>query len=134
MNAKPRHFWTCSSRAALTLVEVVASLALLGTLLVGILVAHRRHVEQIHLASARIEAAQAADDLLLKWSAEGTWGAVTSTGIFEGRDDLVWRWSVIPSPQLRQMGAAIGRLEVFAAVTSDERPLSSVEVITTSTF
>ena len=104
---------------------------LLGTLLVGILVAHRRHVRQIHRAEVRLAAVEAADALLARWSAEGSWGAATSSGGFEDRDDFTWRWTVVTVPQLRQLGAAIGRLEIIGA---NGVPVESVEVLTTDTI
>jgi hypothetical protein len=104
---------------------------LLGTLLVAILVAHRRHVEQIRNAEARLVAVQAADGLLAKWSAEGIWGATRNAGEFEGRPDLTWRWTVIPAPGLSRLGAAVGRLEV---VGSDGSILSQVDMLTADVF
>jgi len=127
MSRKLKSSWAGCCRRAFTLVEVIASLMLLGTLLVAILVAHRRHVQQIRSAEARLVAVQAADGLLAKWSAEGSWGAATSTGEFEGRRDLTWRWTVIPQPELSRLGAAVGRLEV---VGNDGSILSHVDVLT----
>jgi hypothetical protein len=85
---------------------------LLGTLLVGILVAHRKHVAQIRGAEKRLGAIRAADDLLAQWSADGSWGATKDEGRFDGRDDLIWRWVVTSTPDLARVHAAVGRLEV----------------------
>jgi prepilin-type N-terminal cleavage/methylation domain-containing protein len=127
MNGKSKSCSTGCCRRAFTLVEVVASLMLLGTLLVAILVAHRRHVEQIRHAEARLAATEAADGLLAKWSAEGTWGATKNAGEFEGRPGLAWQWTVIPAQGLNRLGAAVGRLEV---VGRDGIVLSHVDVLT----
>ena len=123
-----RRSWRACCQTAFTLVEVVASLMLLGTLLVGILTAHRRHAAQIRRAESRLAAVEAADTLLAQWSNEGRWGAATSTGRFDNREDLTWRWSIVPDSQLRRLGAAIGRLEIVAA---DGTPVEVVEVLTT---
>lgn len=134
MNRRPRNSLTCSSQQAFTLVEVIASLALLGTLLVGILVAQRRHAEQINGAHARLTAVEAADKLLAQWSAGGNWGTASSSGQFEDEPKLMWHWSVIQSPELRPMGAAIGRLEVFAKENPAELPFVRVDVVTADAF
>lgn len=123
---------TCCHRA-FTLVEVVASLMLLGTLLVGVLVAHRRHVAQIRTATRRLEAVAAADQLLESWRAKGAWGPDSKSGRFAEASNLVWRWSVSTPPELRPIYAAIGRLEVLDASRTDARPLASVEILTTRT-
>ena len=127
MNTQPKGSCHGYCRRAFTLVEVVASLMLLGTLLVSILVAHRRHVQQIRSADCRLAAVQAADGLLAKWSADGSWGATKNEGEFEGRTDFTWRWTITPAPELNRLGAAIGKLEVVGA---ERTPLCSVELLT----
>lgn len=113
-----------------TLVEVVASLMLLGTLLVGLLTAHRQHTRQIRIAELRLEAIAAADQLLKDWQAEGTWGSVKASGRFKDTEKFVWKWTVKRSRELRGLPAAVGRLEVFGVSTDREPPLVSVELLT----
>ena len=132
MKVRPNKYWKSCCRRAFTLVEVVASLMLLGTLLVGILVAHRRHAEQIRGAAARLEAVEAAEKLFAEWSEKGIWGAAEPTGRFKEQPQLAWRWSVLPSTQLRRFGVAIGRLEIVSTVRQDIRPLVQVDVLTTA--
>src|SRR5688572_7323830 len=110
MNGKRENYSNNCCCRAFTLVEVVASLMLLGTLLVGILVAHRRPAEQIRNAKVRLAAIETTDKLLAKWTEQGIWGAVAASGHFEDQSNLVWRWTVLPAPELRRVGAAIGRL------------------------
>jgi type II secretory pathway pseudopilin PulG len=119
-----------SSHAAFTLVEVIASLMLLGTLLVGILVAHRRHDHQIRTSKLRLEAIEAADRLLCECRAKGSWGPLASSGRFADRSDLVWRWSLLTISELTQVGACIGRLEVFSTNQTAELPLAQIELVT----
>jgi prepilin-type N-terminal cleavage/methylation domain-containing protein len=129
MNRPPRKYWKAYPHHGFTLVEVVASLMLLGTLLVGILAAHRRHAEQVHGAKARLAAVSAADKLLVRWREEGEWGARATTGRCEGQDAMSWRWSITVAPELRSIGAAVGRLEIFCTNYFDQRPLASVEIL-----
>jgi hypothetical protein len=131
MKQRPESCWRNYREKAFTLVEVVASLMLLGTLLVGVLLAHRRHAQQIRSAAARLQAIKAADGLFSEWCEQGSWGTAQSGGEFPGEPSLVWRWSVVPSRELRHFGAAIGRLEVFSTGEDNQTPLAKVEVVTT---
>jgi hypothetical protein len=132
MNRRPDNCWSSSCRPAFTLVEVVASLMLLGTLLVGILVAHRRHAHQVRRAQARLAAVEAADRLLTKWSEEGRWGATSDSGRCEDAEKLVWRWQVVPEPGLSRLNAAMGRLEIMEKDAADSIPLVRLDVLTTA--
>lgn len=115
---------------AFTLVEVVASLLLLGTLLVGLLAAHRQHTQQIRAAELRWEAIAAADQLLQSWQTDRAWGSLKPAGRFKGHGKFVWQWTVRTSPELRNVPAAVGRLDVLVADNSQEGPLVSVELLT----
>jgi len=105
---------------------------LLGTLLVAILAAHRRHVHQVSNAKARLAAVAAADRLLEKWRVEGIWGPTSSSGTFQDSGALAWRWTITTPVELRGLGAAKGRLEVFKRDSTDESPLLAVELVTGS--
>jgi prepilin-type N-terminal cleavage/methylation domain-containing protein len=133
MKTRPESCCNTCCRQAFTLVEVVASLMLLGTLLVGVLVAHRRHVAQIRTATRRLEAVTAADELMESWRTKGVWGPESASGQFPNRGDLVWQWSVSTPPELRRVQAAVGRLEVYGADQQEGRPLASVEILTNTT-
>lgn len=130
MKTRRGNCWKLRHCRALTLVEVVASLVLLGSLLVGILVAHRRHAEQIRRASRRLAAVEAADRLLLRWAEQGIWGPTEPTGPCEGTPNLHWQWSVIREPPLERLGAAKGRLEVFDNLSTGGTPLVRLELLT----
>ena len=120
----------CCHRA-FTLIEVVASLMLMGSLLVGILVAHRRHAEQIRRADLRIEAAKFADGLLSKWSADASWGGGKTEGRIDETDELTWRWKVESDSRLSRVGAAIGMLEI---VDKHGNSAAQVELLTFDTL
>jgi hypothetical protein len=104
---------------------------LLGTLLVSILTAHRRHVDQIRSAEERLAAIEAIDRLFSKWSSDGSWGATQNEGVFEGMASLRWRWTVSSPNELRKLGASTGRL----AVTNDDgNPVCEVELLVPGTI
>ena len=56
-------------RRGITVVEVLASLVLLATLLVSILQSHDRLARQTKLAQQRLAAIEAADELMRSWTA-----------------------------------------------------------------
>ncbi|MEO1527310.1 MAG: type II secretion system protein [Planctomycetota bacterium] len=56
------------SRRALTLIEVIAGLALMGTLLTVVLVAGSKHASQLKQAERKREATRRLDALLTHWS------------------------------------------------------------------
>ena len=84
------------ARNGLTLVEVVAGLALLATLLVTILLAFGAHAGQIRQAERRLEAIAVADELLREWSAAGGIPEVGSHERLAEYDDLSWQ--IVSSP------------------------------------
>lgn len=116
----------------MTLIEVVASLALLASLLVGLLLAKARYTRQSALADRRIEAVRAVDRLLAAWWAEPARFPRRGTGPIDGAADLSWRTSLVANPTLNELGAQVVRLEVI-----DDRPgapppegvLATVEVV-----
>ena len=130
MKRQHTRFYKRCYRHGFTLVEVVASLMLLGTLLVGMLTAHRRHVTQVRNAKARLVAITAAEKLLDKWRDEGTWGSTSSSGTFKDFKELVWRWSITTPVDLQRVGAAKGRLEIFRQGSADEPALIAIELVT----
>src|SRR3982751_5795038 len=100
-------------RRGMTLVEVVASLALLASLLVGLLLAKARYTRQSALADRRLEAVRAADRLVT----EG-WGGPTrfprrGAGRIDGPNDLSWQTDLVANPALGELGAQVVRLEVI---------------------
>lgn len=53
----------------LSLIEVVASIALMGVLLVGIVTARAKHLHQVTVAERKLAAIDAADTLIASWFA-----------------------------------------------------------------
>jgi len=104
-----------SRRAGLTLIEVIAAIAILGTLLVGIVLAKSRHTQQIALTQRQNDAVRAADELIASWwVAEqgfpiGQWGALA--------DDptMVWETEIVRNAEVDDMGARVLRLQLSEA-------------------
>ncbi|MCC7407854.1 MAG: hypothetical protein IT442_07270 [Phycisphaeraceae bacterium] len=145
-----------NGRTGLTLVEVLGSLVLVATLLAGVLAAKANATRQAATANRRLEAADAADQLLTKWwrtvgsktpsipqtqpsDAESTTPKppadpsssfpIESTGQLE-EQALRWRTYVIEHPDVEAIGGQMVRLEISdERATDSARPLISLDVV-----
>jgi prepilin-type N-terminal cleavage/methylation domain-containing protein len=120
------------ARRGMTLVEVVASLALLASLLVGLLLAKARFTRQSALADRRIEAVRAADRLLTEWWADPARLPRHGAGRIDGPADLSWQTSLVANPALGELGAQVVRLEIIddrTGATAAGGVLATVEVV-----
>src|SRR5688572_10683971 len=100
-------------RAGLTLVEVVAGLALLGTLLVALLSARAKVARQYQGAEARLEAVKVADELLGGWWREGGRFPRDEVGVVgEGASRFRWRTRVVPNQAMDELSSEVVRLEL----------------------
>lgn len=130
-------FETCSGtwkRSGLTLIEVVASLGLLATLLVSLMQAHTRHARQMETARRRIAAGEAADRLLQEWFSNETPLLVDQEGEFSECSEFRWRTRRRSEPALERVGTMVLVLEVFEALHHDgHKPLTSVELVIATT-
>src|SRR5690348_1878673 len=109
--------WTnCSrrSRAAMTLVEVLAGLALLASLLVGLLVARAGYLRQSAIADRRLRAVAAADALLTRWHLDPMTLVRSGSGTTDN-DAFAWRTSPVNNAAVDAMKANVVRLEVLDA-------------------
>lgn len=124
---------TSSPSAGLTLVEVVAGMALLGTFLAAALVAGAKLTAQRGEAERRLEATRLADELL-----EGWWRDVDNfprhgEGRASGR--VTWHWTMRPveNEAARKLGWETIALELRPASTvtdkdAEREPAVRVEV------
>jgi prepilin-type N-terminal cleavage/methylation domain-containing protein len=130
-----RRFNNSRSRG-LTLIEVVASLALLGTLLVTILMARQRYTRQWNLAVSKAEAVDVADQMLTQWWNNPQTLPHEGRGDVAGHSDLTWRTRTINSQEADALNARIVRLEVLPRSTPQGRagraqdmPLAVVDIL-----
>jgi type II secretory pathway pseudopilin PulG len=112
----------------MTLVEVVAGLALLGSVLVGLLLTRTALMRQRIAADERLAAVHACDQLLAQWRAEGREVPVSAWGLL-GDDDR-FRWSTHLAGTQRIEPLAVDVVQLDVAKTGEERqPLASVELL-----
>jgi hypothetical protein len=117
----------------MTLIELLAGLVVLGTVLASVTIARGRFLRQWSDAERRIQATRAADELMAHWHS----GVVESipvpaSGPLPGMKQHVWRTSPRRDPAVEAMGASIVRLEVFdraETVSIAEKPMISLEFL-----
>jgi type II secretory pathway pseudopilin PulG len=124
-----KNSWTPCARTGITLIEVVAGLALLSTLLVSILAAYRGHAAQVRAAHDRLQAAQALDRLLGQWTASGQWPPAGSEEALTEPKDLVWRVVAEPPVTLQVVSLDTVRIEVARAAQGPPEVLASVTLL-----
>ena len=117
--------------AGLTLIEVVAGLALLATLLVAVLTTKAKLTRQWASAQQRLRAAGAADALLAEWWRDVKTFPRQASGTVSGEPRLAWRTQAVPNDAVNRLGASVVQLDVIddgGGRTAGE-VLASVEVV-----
>jgi type II secretory pathway pseudopilin PulG len=114
----------------MTLVEVLAGLVVLGTLLAAVTVARGRFLRQWAEADRRVQATRAVDALLSGWLSGSVQAVpVHSQGpLVGGAVNQVWRTRLMRDPVAAELGAVVVRLEVFDTTTS-RRPTVTVDFL-----
>lgn len=118
-----------SDRPALTLVEVITSIVLLSTLLVGMLTAYTRHVRQLDRATDIKHAVQLTDQLLGRWFANHHELPVSQSGYLDAEAGLVWQLQEQPGGSARFSGARVLELSVFDIDAASIEPLIRLELL-----
>ena len=81
-------------RNGLTLIEVVASIALLSFVLVASLVGVQRHDRQLRMAKTKALATAGADQLLSSWRDQGRFPAAQRGAFSRDGHEFTWQTSV----------------------------------------
>ncbi len=114
----------------MTLIEVVAGLAILATVLSSIIAIKVRTVHASRLAGQRRAAVSAADALLSTWWQDRSAFPRAASGPVPGHADLVWQTQTLPNPTARTLGADVVRLDLFSGNhLQGGESLVSVEVV-----
>src|SRR5690606_19038027 len=110
------------------LIEVLAGLAIMGTLAVSLVLARGALMEQYVLAQRKLRATEAADALLAHWWQNPAAVPRAAMGEVPGYEELRWRTSIAPNEDVQMMGGQVVRVEMFDA--SDEiTPVLIVELV-----
>jgi len=97
----------------MTLIEAVVGTALLGSLLVGILMADSRQRRQTWCAERRIEACTIADGLLEQWWPKRDEMPRSGGGPVDGHDRWTWRTRTVISRDAERIGGQVVVLEIY---------------------
>lgn len=122
-------FGKCSSsckRRGLTLIEVVTALAILSTLLVGMLAAFRKNADRVRTQLAVREATAGVEQLLFSWTQQGLYPPTQGNGQLPGVDGFRWETRVASRQYRETLGVDIVCLEI----RRDDAPRRSPPVIT----
>jgi prepilin-type N-terminal cleavage/methylation domain-containing protein len=102
-----------NERRGLSLLEVLVALALMGSVLVSSLLAFSRHRRQLSIASKRIEATVAADQLVSRFASRRDGVPVRTRGSIDGKPGWIWQTSLIGTTTLANVPMRVVRVEVF---------------------
>jgi len=117
-------------RPGATLIEVLAGLVILGTLLVSIAAARGRFARQWVEADRRLAAVRAADRLMADWMAGGEQNIPTQAqGELAGVPKCLWRTREIRSQGAQDLRARVIRLEIFDKTSRSREPVFYVEFL-----
>jgi len=120
---------SCSRREAFSLVEVIASIFLVGTLMVAVLVAHRRAAGQTRLAQRRLAAIEVLDALLAARQQPGTEELQLARGKAPGANPYLWRSSLRDDAALAPLGAGVLRIELYDPAFKGGETVAAVELL-----
>jgi prepilin-type N-terminal cleavage/methylation domain-containing protein len=115
VKAKLTTSFRCSRGRGLTLIEVVAAIAILGTILVAVVLARSRLTRQLALVDLKTSAVAAADDLIAAWWASPAGFPIDREGVVPGDERLLWRTMVVRNDMMEALGAVVVRLEMRPA-------------------
>jgi type II secretory pathway pseudopilin PulG len=119
-----------SGRRALTLVEVIAGLVLLATLLTTVLTAFKTHAAQIRGARDRLNAARAADELITSWMAQGALPPVGTQKPLAEIEGCSWRLLANESQATEPLKITTVRLEIVRPrLLAEDEVLASVALV-----
>jgi prepilin-type N-terminal cleavage/methylation domain-containing protein len=123
----------CLPRAGLTLLEIIAAIAILGTILVGIVLAKSRHTRQYALSERKTAAVQAADRLISAWWMSPNGIPLEDSGLIEADESLTWQTYLVENHEIEQLGGRVVRVEIRETrpnlLEPDEGPLVAVELV-----
>jgi hypothetical protein len=117
----------------MTLIELLAGLVVLGTVLASISLARGRFLRQWSEAEQRMQATRVVDRMLADWlGGPADRVPVPGQGTLLGMKQHVWRTTPRRDRAVEDLGAMVVRLEVFERTEStaaSRRPVVSVDFV-----
>src|SRR5438045_3736087 len=111
-----RSMQSCRSRTrAMTLIEVLAGLVVLGTVLVSVTIARGRFMQQAARAAQELQATRAVDAMMSRWlSGPPEAIPVPARGALDASPELSWQTSWRFDPSAGKLAARVVHLELFS--------------------
>lgn len=122
-------------RRGLTLVEVIAALVILGTVLVGLVMARSRHAHQVATSRQRMAAVRATDELIASWWTSQAGVPEEATGSVPGSEGMAWQTRPVRNVEVESVGGRVVRVEVMPAASrgladrAPAEPLVTVDLV-----
>ena len=115
----------------MTLLEVVAGLALLASLLGAVVMAKARHARQAAAADRKLQAVRAADELLAGWHQNPRTlpPGFSGAGVVPGEARLAWRLRPVSNGGIEQLGGRVVRLEILDERLAPSPVVTAVETV-----
>jgi len=122
MNKTYTNCFLRSRRSGLTLIEVVAAIAILGTILVGVVLARSRHSRQLAQSRQQARAVRVADEQIAEWWSGPMGIPVDRRGVSTEDDSYEWETRIVRNPAVEKLGARIVRVSIYERDSESEQP------------
>ncbi|WP_182866110.1 type II secretion system protein [Rhodopirellula sp. JC639] len=116
-------------RRAFTLLELIVALALMGSLLVGSMLAFSRHRKQLSMADKQLEAARVADRLVHQFTAQQGGFPIAARGAVVGNSGWIWQTSPVGSTSLATVPMQVVRFQIMEIDGNSTTPLVAVDLV-----
>lgn len=115
-------------RRGLSLLEVIAALVLMGTIVVTTLLAFSKHRRQLALSKERLQAAEIAEELLPQLIRSERGIVAGQRGTIAGRPDWFWQTSLVGTTVVATLPMHVIRFEIYSKRES-ESVLTRIEMV-----
>ena len=113
----------------MTLVELLAGLVILGTVLSAMVVARGRLLRQWGQADRKILAGKELDAMFADWTEFPTFSPpIPGQGQLAGASHFIWRSQWVPNPAAVKLNSAVARVEVFESMNA-RGPILTVDLL-----
>jgi len=135
----PRSAWNLKKpQHAFSLIEVIASVFLVGTLLVAVMTAHRRSAKQLQAAQHHLRAIGVLDELLTQRKEDVDGQLKLPSGKVPGKNAYYWRTyyrttNLQPDPSQIYLPATVVRIELYDPTYRDGKTQAYVELLESAT-
>jgi hypothetical protein len=117
----------------MTLIEVIAGLVILGTILASLAIARGRFARQWSAADRKLAAVRALDAVVADWmNVPGSSVPLNRQAAVPDAPKFIWRTRPIPDPAATKLSAVIVRVEIFDRADADRDsaiPITAVDLL-----